>query len=535
VLPRRPSHREPLLVRGLRRGYRWALDRVLRRPIIVLGLAVGTLAGGLSMAPLLGTEFVPRLSEGAIAVNTIRLSSVSLDESVRYGTRIEQVLLAAFPDEIERIWTRTGTAEVATDPMGVELSDVFITLKARDGWTRATTQAELVLAMEKALDGFPGMRMVFAQPIEMRVNEMVAGVRADVAVKVFGDDLDALKAKAREVEAVLKEIPGAADVTTEQVTGQPTLQVVVDRAAAARHGIAGDDVLDVVAAMGGIEVGELQEGDRRFAIAVRLDDTYRTDPDAIRRVLVGAPGGDRVPLERVARVDVVEGPATVNREWAKRRVVVQANVRGRDVGSFVREASAAIDERVPMPAGSYVRYGGQFQHLQDAQRRLLIVVPIALALIFALLYATYGRVRDAARVFLGVPFAAVGGIVALYLRGIPFSVSAAVGFIAVFGVSVLGDMVLVSTVRQLEAEGVTMADAVRRAADQRLRPVLMTALVASLGFVPMALATDVGAEVQRPLATVVIGGVITSTLLTLFVLPALYLVVAPRPTARQTS
>lgn len=526
VLPRRPSHRDPWLVRGLRRGYRGALDRILRRPIIVVGLATGTLLGGLSLAPLLGTEFVPRLSEGAIAVNTIRLSSVSLDESVRYGTAIEKVLLAAFPDEIEHVWTRTGTAEVATDPMGVELSDLFITLTPRERWTRATTQAELVSAMEKELDGFPGMRMVFAQPIEMRVNEMVAGVRADVAVKVFGDDLDALKEKAREIEALVRSIPGAADVTTEQVTGQPILQITVDRPAAARHGIAADDVLQVVAAVGGLEVGELQEGDRRFAIAVRLDERYRTDVDALRRVLVGPPGGDRVPLERVAKVEVIEAPATVQREWAKRRVVVQANVRGRDVGSFVEEAAEAIDARVVLPPGSYVRFGGQFQHLEDAQRRLLIVVPIALALILALLYVTYGHLRDAARVFLGVPFAAVGGILALHLRGIPFSVSAAVGFIAVFGVSVLGDMVLVSTVRQLEAEGRPLPEAVRAAADQRLRPVLMTALVAALGFVPMALATDVGAEVQRPLATVVIGGVITSTLLTLFVLPALYLVVS---------
>jgi cobalt-zinc-cadmium resistance protein CzcA len=383
--------------------------------------------------------------------------------------------------------------------------------------------------MERALDGFPGMRMVFAQPIEMRVNEMVAGVRADVAVKVFGDDLDALKQKAREIEAIVAAIPGAADVTTEQVTGQPTLQITVDRAAAARHGIAADDVLDVVAAVGGLEVGELQEGDRRFSIAIRLDERLRLDPDALRRVLVGRAGGDRVPLERVARVEIVEAPATVQREWGKRRVVVQANVRGRDVGSFVEEVQAAIDGQVALPPGSYVRFGGQFEHLQDAQRRLLIVVPIALALIFGLLYATYDRVRDAARVFLGVPVAAVGGILALHLRDIPFSVSAAVGFIAVFGVSVLGDMVLVSSVRHLEAEGHPLPEAVRLAADQRLRPVLMTALVASLGFVPMALATDVGAEVQRPLATVVIGGVVTSTLLTLFVLPALYLVLAGRP------
>ena len=526
ILPRKVSHRDPLLVRGLRRAYRWLLTGLLRRPIIVVGFAVGTLAGGLLLAPRLGSEFVPRLSEGVIAINTIRASSISLEESVRYGSQIEVTLLAAFPDEIEHIWTRTGTAEVATDAMGVELSDVFITLEPRDHWKRASTQGELVTAMQKELDGFPGMRMVFTQPIEMRVSEMVAGVRADVAVKLFGDDLAQLKAKAREIEAVLKEIPGSADVVIEQSTNQPILQVVVDRAAAGRHGIAAADVLDVVTAMGGLEVGELQEGERRFPIAVRLEDSYRLDADAFRRVLVGSPGGDRVPLGSLASVEVVQGPASVQREWAKRRMIVQVNVRGRDVGSFVSEAMAAIDAKVTLPVGYYTRFGGQFEHLASAQKRLLIVVPIALALIFALLYATYGRVRDAGRVFLGVPFAAVGGILALTLRDIPFSVSAGVGFIAVFGVSVLGDMVLVSTVRQLQAEGLPIGLAVRRAADQRLRPVLMTALVAALGFVPMALATDVGAEVQRPLATVVIGGVISATLLTLFVLPALYLVIA---------
>jgi cobalt-zinc-cadmium resistance protein CzcA len=535
ILPGKVRARDPLLVRGLRRGYRFLLGRVLRRPIIVLGLAVGVLVGGVSLAPLLGTELIPRLSEGALAINTIRLASVSLDESVRYGTRIEKALLEAFPDEIERVWTRTGTPEVATDPMGVELSDVFVTLKPRAGWKKADDQAGLVAKMEEVLSGFPGMRMVFAQPIEMRVNEMVAGVRSDVAVKLFGDDLDALKDKAREIEAVLNEVPGAADVTTEQVTGAPTLQVTVDRTAAARHGIATRDVLDVVEAMGGLTVGELQEGDRRFDIAIRIDDRHRHDVDAFRKIVVGGAGGDRVPLERVAKVELVEGPNTVSREWAKRRLVIQANVRGRDIGSFVRDAQAALDDKVRLPEGAYIRFGGQFEHFEAAQRRLLVVVPIALLLIFALLYATYGRVLDAARVFLGVPFAAVGGIVALHLRGIPFSVSAAVGFIAVFGVSVLGDMVLVSHVRQLEAQGVAIAEAVRQAADHRLRPVLMTALVAALGFIPMALAKDVGAEVQRPLATVVIGGVITSTLLTLFVLPALYLVVRKDVASRGTS
>jgi len=302
----------------------------------------------------------------------------------------------------------------------------------------------------------------------------------------------------------------------------------VNRAAIARHGIAAADVLDVVEALGAIEVGTLQEGERRFPIALRLDDRYRTDPEAAGKVLVAGATGERVPLSEVAQLTITESPASVQRDWAKRRIVVQANVRGRDVGSFVEETRAAIDKKIALPAGSYVRFGGQFEHLERARTRLLIVVPIALTLIVGLLYLTYGRARDAARVFLGVPFAAVGGVAALVARGIPFSVSAAVGFVALFGVSVLGDMVLVSTVRQLEAEGLPTIEAVRQAAVQRLRPVLMTAMVAALGFVPMALNTGMGAEVQRPLATVVIGGVCTSTLLTLFVLPALYSLFARR-------
>jgi cobalt-zinc-cadmium resistance protein CzcA len=489
---------------------------------MVIGIALACLVGAGVLVPRLGSEFVPRLKEGAIVINTIRLAGVSLDESVRYGTQIERTLRARFPDEIERIWTRTGSAEIATDPMGVELSDVFITLKSRGMWKRARTQDGLVAAMEKEMDSFPGMKMVFTQPIEMRVNEMIAGIRGDLGVKVFGDDFETLKGKAREIEKILKEIPGAADVSVEQVTGQSIIQVEVDREATGRYGIPAREVLDAVEALGGKEVGTLQEGDRRFPIAIRIADRYRVDPDSLGRILITAAGGERIPLSRLAKIRTGEGPSTINREWAKRRVVVQANVRGRDVGSFVTAAQKAIDRDVKLPAGYFVRFGGQFENLQRAQKRLMVVVPVALALIFTLLYFTYGRALDAARVFTGVPFAAVGGIVALWLRGIPFSISAGVGFVALSGVSVLGDMVLVSAIRDLLASGVPLLDAIQRAAEQRLRPVLMTALVASLGFVPMALNTGIGAEVQRPLATVVIGGVISSTLLTLLVLPVLY-------------
>ena len=534
LLPRRAVHRENLLVRGLKHVYRPVLDFALRWRTAVVLSAAAAVAGAAWLATRLGSEFVPKLDEGTIVVNTVRLSGVSVDESVRYGTRIERALLDAFPDEIDRIWTRTGTAEIATDPMGLEVSDVFVTLKPREDWRKARTQTGLVAAMEKVTSELPGMRAIYTQPIEMRVNEMVAGIRADVGVKVFGDDLDVLQEKAAEVRAVLEGIPGASDVTTEQVTGQPVVRVVVDREAIARHGIPANEVLAIVEALGGTRVGELQEGERRFPIAVRLDDRYRADETALASVLVVASNGDRIPLGTLARVERDEGAATVNREWGKRRIVVQANVRGRDIGTFVAEARREIDRRVALAPGSYIRFGGQFEHYERARNRLLLVVPAALGLIFVLLYFTYGRVPDALRVFTGVPFAAVGGVLALWLRGLPFSISAGVGFVALSGVSVLGDMVLVSTIRDQLRAGASLDAAVRQAAEQRLRPVLMTALVASLGFLPMAVNTGMGAEVQRPLATVVIGGIVSSTLLTLVVLPVLYVLLRRRSEPRSS-
>ena len=521
-LTRNPRERGNRLVDALRRWYRPALGLSLRRPWGVLSVAIALVVFAGLLFSRLGSEFVPRLKEGAIVINTVRLAGVSLDESIRYGEQIEKALLAEFPDEIEMIWTRTGTAEVATDPMGVELSDVFVSLTERSHWSKANSQEELVLKMEDLLSSMPGMRAVFTQPIEMRVNEMVAGVRADVAVKLFGDDFEVLKAKSREIETALRATEGAADVFTEQLTGQPVLEIEVDREAIGRHGIPVRDVLDAVEMLGNRKVGTLQEGDRRFPIAVRLDDRYRTDAAAIGGILVSSVGGDRVPLDRLTTIHKTQGPSTISREWGKRRIVIQANVRGRDVGSFVTEIRERISENVELPPGYYVRFGGQFEHLERAQRRLSIVVPLALAMIFGLLFLTFRNVPDAVRVMSGVPLAVVGGVLALFLRGLPFSISAAVGFIALSGVSVLNALVLVSTYRQLRTEGMEVEDALTQAADQRLRPVLMTALVASLGFVPMALNTGIGAEVQRPLATVVVGGVISSTLLTLCVLPALY-------------
>ena len=535
VLPRKLAERENRIVRAMKRAYRPGLAAALRHRGAVLAISLALLVGSGVLATRLGSEFIPRLNEGALVINTVRLAGVSVDESVRYGTQIERLLLEKFPDEIEHIWTRTGTAEVATDPMGLELSDVFITLKSSDEWKRASTQAQLVTEMEEELDGLPGTRVAFGQPIEMRVNELVAGVRADLGIKLFGDNLDVLRRKASEIEAVVRGIDGAEDVASEQIAGQPMLEIEVNRDAIARYGIPERDVLDVIKALGTFEVGQLQEGERRFPIALRIDDSYRADDKAIGRILVTAANGDRIPLSRLATLRFVEGASTINREWAKRRVVVQANVRGRDIGSFVDDVQKAIATKVQLPPGYYVQYGGQFEHLQRARSRLLLVVPLALALILVLLYFTYGRLLDGLSVFSGVPLAIVGGVVALWIRGLPFSISAGVGFIALFGVAVLNGLVMVSAIRSFLARGVPLVEAVAQAAEQRLRPVMMTALVASLGFLPMALNTGIGAEVQRPLATVVIGGLVSATFLTLFVLPVLYTFLAPKNLAPKTA
>lgn len=532
---RKGAHAEPKVVIWLKRIYTPALDWMLSHPKRVLGVSLALVLGTGVAATFIGSEFVPRLSEGTIVINTVRLAEVSLSESIRVGGQMEKVLIEKFPNEVDRAWTRTGTPEVATDPMGLEVSDLFVALKPRSEWKRASTQAELVEEMRKELEDLPGMRMSFTQPIEMRVNEMIAGVRSDVGIKLFGDDLDLLKAKAREIETVVRALPGAADVTVEQVTGQPVLEVTVNRDAIARYGIAARKVLDVVEAVGVRKAGEIREGQRRFDLGVRLTEEFR-DADRLGAVLVDGPSGERIPLSKLTIVKEVSGPNTIQREWGKRRIVIQANVTGGDLAGFVAAAHKAIDEKVELPSGYYVRFGGQFENLQRARTRLLIVVPLALTLVFLLLYMSNRSVTDSIRIFSGVPFALVGGVFALLARGLPFSISAAVGFIALFGVAVLNGLVLVSSIRQLLNRGSKLVDAVREAARSRLRPVLMTASVASLGFLPMALSTGPGAEVQRPLATVVIGGVISSTLLTLLVLPVLFTVFgaargAPTPDA----
>jgi heavy metal efflux system protein len=523
LLPRRVEEKEPWLVHLARAVYTPALRTALRHRLAVLLTAAGALGVAALAARELGSEFVPRLSEGALVVNIVRLPGTSLEESLRDNTHMEKALLAAFPDEVEHVWSRCGTAEVATDPMGPEETDMFITLKPRGQWRRTRTQDELVGLISREFAVFPGQRLSFTQPIEQRVNEMISGVRGDVAVKLFGDDFGVLTAKANELQKVLESIDGHADVSVEQLTGQPLLQVRVKQEEIDRYGVSARSVLELVEALGGTPAGEVFEGQLRFPLAVWLPERVRASPAAVGGILVTLPSGERLPLSRLADVRVSEGPSKIMREAGQRRIVVQCNVRGRDLGSFVAEAQQRVAETVQLPPGRYhLAWGGQFENLQRGERRLEIVVPVALGLIFLLLYLTYGRLRDVLLVFVAVPFACVGGVLALWLRGLPFSISAGVGFIALSGVSVLNSMVLVTFIRHLQDQGVPLDRAVEQAALTRLRPVLMTALVASLGFVPMALSTGVGAEVQRPLATVVIGGVLSSTLLTLLVLPVLY-------------
>jgi cobalt-zinc-cadmium resistance protein CzcA len=520
---RREGRRENRIVGVLKAGYRPILGWALGHRRLVLSVAAVVVLGAGALATTLGSEFVPRLREQAIVVNTVRIAGVSLEESVRYGHRIETLLLERYPDEIEHVWTRTGSAAVATDPMGIEVSDVFITLSDRDEWKVASTQDELVEHMSATLEGLPGMRGVFTQPIEMRVNEMLAGIRSDVGIKLFGDEFEVLREKADEIRRTVERISGAADVTVEQLTGQAVLAIDVDRQAAGRYGIPVGRILDVIESLGTRRIGQVVEGQRRFDLVLRIGDDDRSSAQRIGRMLIRDEAGAQVPLSSVARIELVEGPSTIQREWAKRRVIVQANVRGRDVGSFVGDVRRALAD-VDLPEGYFTTLGGQFENLERARKRLLLVVPTALFLVFSLLYLTYRRTADALRVFTGVPFGAVGGILALWVRDMPFSISAGVGFIALSGVSVLGDMVLVSYIRQLLRRGLAPLDAIREAATTRLRPVLMTALVAAFGFIPMAVNTGVGAEVQRPLATVVVGGMLTSTIATLVVLPVLYAV-----------
>jgi cobalt-zinc-cadmium resistance protein CzcA len=539
-LPAELSEKESPVMRRARGLYvpalRWTMAR---RGAVVAGATV-LVAASLLVATRLGSEFIPTLDEHDITIQALRIPGTSVEQAVLMQKDVERAI-AGMP-EVRFVFARIGTAYIANDPMPPSIADVFVILKPRKEWpNRRRPKADLIAAMEKRLDLLPGNLYEYTQPIEMRFNELIAGVRGDVAVKVFGDDLPVMLAQANRIAETLQRTKGAADVKVEQVTGLPTLSVEIDRAAVARFGLNVRDVQGVVrTALAGSEVGEVFEGDRRFEIVVRLPESVRTDLHALERLPVpveAAPASllpaalpaahaqgriEFVPLSAVATIRLSEGPNQVSRENGKRRVVVQANVRGRDLGGFVAEAQARIQRDVKLPAGYWLVWGGQFENLMAARTRLLIVVPLALLLIFALLFMAFGSSLDAALVFSGVPLALTGGILALALRGLPISITAGVGFIALSGVAVLTGVMMLSFIRKLRQDGRGLDEAILEGSTTRLRPVLMTALVASLGFVPMAIATGTGAEVQRPLATVVIGGILSSTLLTLLVLPALY-------------
>lgn len=522
-LQKPPKHEETWLVKRLRRLYAPLLERSIRNRWMVVAVASLVFAIGAIVATTRGAEFIPELDEGAIALQVWRLPSVSIDEAARQSGTLERVLLREFSQEIETVVSKTGRPEIATDPMGVEMSDVFVMLRSRREW-RYKSKGELIEEMEKVLaSNIPGVAFGFSQPIELRVSELVAGVRSDVAIQIFGEDLEILRRLGEDIARTVARVPGASDVKVEQVSGLPVLTAKVDRTSVARHGVSADDVLAAIEALGGKKVGVVLEGEKRFALQVRFPEEVRNDEAAIARIPVASSGGRMLPLGELAVLDTEPAPAQISRERIQRRLTVELNVRGRDIGTFVPDAKQVIEENTSLPAGYTIEWGGQFENLERASRRLKIVVPLALLLIFVLLYGAFSAAKPALLIFLNIPFAATGGIFALAIRGMPFSISAGVGFIALFGVAVLNGVVLVTYIRKLEQEkGLAPVVAAREGALTRMRPVLMTALVAALGFVPMALATGAGAEVQRPLATVVIGGLVTSTLLTLLVLPTIY-------------
>ncbi|MGV8932461.1 MAG: efflux RND transporter permease subunit [Luteimonas sp.] len=537
----RVDEAENRLMQWARRGYAPLLAWSLKRGAWVMTGALALVALSALLVPRLGTEFIPNLDEGDIALHALRIPGTSLAQAVTMQSTLEQ-RIAQFP-EVERVFSKLGTAEVATDPMPPSVADTFLMMKPRAQWPDPRKpRARLIAEIEAAVKQLPGNNYEFTQPIQMRMNELISGVRADVAIKLYGDDLDTLVAVGARIKDVAASVPGAADVALEQTTGLPMLTVTPDRQALVRYGLNPGVVQDTVAtAIGGEVAGQLFEGDRRFDLVVRLPERLRQDPAALADLPIplGGSGSDdadessrdgawsagtprTVPLREVASIQTQQGPNQINRENGKRRVVVTANVRGRDLGSFVAELQQRVGDEVEVPSGYWIDYGGTFQQLISASQRLSVVVPVTLVIIFGLLFMAFGSARDAVIVFSGVPLALTGGVIALALRGIPLSISAGVGFIALSGVAVLNGLVMIAFIRRLREQGDALDDAIVDGALGRLRPVLMTALVASLGFVPMALNVGAGSEVQRPLATVVIGGIVSSTLLTLLVLPALY-------------
>jgi len=518
----RVRERDSWLMAAAHRGYRPLLKFALRARVLVITFAALLLLGAGALATKLGAEFLPTLDEGDIAMHALRIPGTSLSQAVSMQNILEE-RIKAFP-EVLHVFSKIGTADIATEAVPPSVADTFIIMKPRSEWPDPRKpKAELISELDAAVQGIPGSKYEFTQPIQMRFNELIAGVRSEVAIKIFGDDLDMLVNIGSEVESLLQSIPGNADVQSEQVTGLPMLTVTPDRASLARYGLNVSDVQRTLAtAVGGRVAGQIFEGDRRFDVVVRLHDDRRNNIDAIRRLPVALPDGTGLPLQELAAIESITAPNQISRENGKRRIVVTSNVRGRDLGSFISEVRSSLPQEVDLPPGYWVEYGGTFEQLQSASERLAIVVPFALLLIFGLLYGVFGSARDALLVFSGVPLALTGGVLSLWLRDMPFSISAAVGFIALSGVAVLNGVVMLSFISDLRAKGRLLEDAIMEGAMVRLRPVLMTALVASLGFVPMAINVGIGAEVQRPLATVVVGGILSSTVLTLLVLPALY-------------
>jgi cobalt-zinc-cadmium resistance protein CzcA len=522
VLRNRVAEKQTWLMRKMDQWYRPLLQRALHHPALTGGIALGIFAVSLIGIPFLGAEFIPSLDEGSIVVTMYRVPGISITESL-HGNQIVETVLREFP-EVSTAFSRTGSPEVATDPMAIDQSDIYVMLKPTDQWPKKRSKDELIAAMKKRLqEEAPGTVYSFTQPIQMRMQELMeGGSRSDVAIKLFGDDLNVLRQKADQIAAVVGKLPGAADVRAERVAGLPYLRIHIRRDALARHGLDATDVLDTIEAIGGKPVGEIVEGNRRFTMQIRFPEQQRASADAIGNLRVGDSEGHFIPLAQLADIRDEAGPAQISRENGQRRISVEANVRGRDLASFVADAQKAVTAKVKIPNEYQLEWGGQFEQLQSASQRLMIVVPAALTLIFVLLYLNFNAALPALLIFLNIPLAATGGIVALLVRGMPFSISAGVGFIALFGIAVLNGIVLLTYIRELRQEGLPIELAIEQGAETRLRPVLMTALVASLGFIPMALSHGAGAEVQRPLATVVIGGLVTSTLLTLLVLPALY-------------
>jgi cobalt-zinc-cadmium resistance protein CzcA len=521
-LSNRIEEKEGRIMRWLKARYEPGLEKAMQRPTLTVGAGVAGFAVAIAAFLSLGQVFLPQLDEGDLLIQALRIPATSVQQSQAMQVPIERMM--ARQPEVKFVFSKTGTAELASDPMPPNATDMFVILKPREEWPDPSlTKAGLIERLEKDLNRFPGNAYEITQPIQMRFNELIAGVRGDVAVKIFGDDFNAMNATAEKIAGILRRTQGAADVKVEQTSGLPMLDIRVNRDAMSRLGVTAQDVQDIVTAtLGGRESGMIFEGDRRFPVMIRLTDAQRADLATLQQVQVPVPGGRFVPLASVADIRIVDGPNQISRENGKRRVVVQANVRGRDIASVVEEAQARIGDQVRLPAGSYLEWGGQFENLASARERLQLVIPACFILILLLLYGALGSIRDAAIVFTGVPLALVGGVLALFLRGMDFSISAAVGFIALSGIAVLNGLVMLSSIHDLMRTGMDRATAAHMGAIQRLRPVVMTALVASLGFVPMALGTGAGAEVQKPLATVVIGGLISATLLTLFVLPTLF-------------